>query len=548
MTATSGSAVNDEYGATSIVTVTPLFGNGTNTNFYVIRHADITSTSNATYMLNVSTSHGPVVIPQAGGKLSLNGRDSKIHVTDYDIGGINLVYSSAEVYTWVKSAQDGRVVVLYGGAEETHEAAFPASLGIPTIIEGSDVTILQLNSTWVLNWRVTSRRRVIKIGRLEIHLLFRNEAYLYWPLELPAPHPIGNYTSASKSAVIIKAGYLLRSASIFGNELRLTGDINSTTDVEVISLPSAGVSAISLNGKRLSTTRSKTGKLLATVNFQSPQIHLPSFLGPTWKFLNSLPELHPSYDDSFWTDLTHSTSNNPLNLSTPTSMYASDYGYHTGSLIYRGHFTASGSESTFFMEVNGGLGFGYSVWVNSTFLGSWAGSGSNQSYFQTFILPSTLQRGTPVVLTVLIDHMGQDEEAHGTDAIKYPRGILNYTLSGHPQSDIKWRMTGNLGGEQYRDLTRGPRNEGAMFAERQGFHLPNPPNAEWESSNPVETGISTAGIGFYTTSFDLNLPKGYDVPLSFVFNRTANRVVGSNNGHNYRCQLFVNGYQFGKYG
>ncbi|RFU27141.1 Beta-galactosidase, partial [Scytalidium lignicola] len=66
--------------------------------------------------------------------------------------------------------------------------------------------------------------------------------------------------------------------------------------------------------------------------------------------------------------------------------------------------------------------------------------------------------------------MGYDEEAPGTDAIKFPRGILNFGVSGNSQDEIKWKMTGNLGGEQYRDHVRGPLNEEAMYAERQGYH------------------------------------------------------------------------------
>ena len=498
-------------------------------------------------MLNVSTSQGLIAIPQLGGMLSLNGRDSKIHVTDYDVGGINLVYSSAEVYTWVKCAQNGLVLVLYGGAEEIHEAAVPVSLGAPIIVEGSGVIITKVGSTWVLHWKVTPARKVVKINNLEIHLLWRNEAYQYWPMELTASDPIGNFTSMSKSMAIIKAGYLLRSATLVGNELKLTGDINSTTGIEIIALPTSPVS-ISFNGERLTTSRSKIGKLTATLNFQSPKLHLPDFTGPTWKYLDSLPEIQSSYDDSHWTALTHLTTNNPLNLTTPTSMYASDYGYHTGSLIYRGHFTANGNDSAFSATVVGGDGFGHSAWLNSVFLGSWAGSGSNQSYSQTFDFPTSLKEGSSNILTILIDHMGQDEEAPGTDAIKYPRGILNYSLPGHAQSDVKWKMTGNLGGQSYRDLARGPRNEGAMFAERQGYHLPRPPNANWKSSNPVENGISAAGVGFYTTSFELDIPDGYDVPMSFVLNGTSSAGRIDNSGFNYRCQLFVNGYQFGKYG
>ena len=78
-------------------------------------------------------------------------------------------------------------------------------------------------------------------------------------------------------------------------------------------------------------------------------------------------------------------------------------------------------------------------------------------------------------------------------------------------------MTGNLGGEDNRDHVRGPRNEGAMFAERQGYHLPAPPSEDWEVSNPMK-GLQEAGVRFYSTSFELKVPEGYDVPMSFVFN------------------------------
>ena len=45
---------------------------------------------------------------------------------------------------------------------------------------------------------------------------------------------------------------------------------------------------------------------------------------------------------------------------------------------------------------------------------------------------SPLTKGKSHVQKVLIDRMGQDEEAPGTDQIKRPRGITDYSLSGHP--------------------------------------------------------------------------------------------------------------------
>lgn len=126
--------------------------------------------------------------------------------------------------------------------------------------------------------------------------------------------------------------------------------------------------------------------------------------------------------------------------------------------------------------------------------------------------------------------------------MKAPRGILNYALDSQPQSAVTWKLTGNLGGEQYVDKDRGPLNEGGLYAERQGYTQPRPPSANWAAGSPL-TGISTAGVAFYSTSFELDLPKGYDIPLTFNFgNTTINNATAD-----HRAQLWVNGYQFGKY-
>lgn len=44
--------------------------------------------------------------------------------------------------------------------------------------------------------------------------------------------------------------------------------------------------------------------------------------------------------------LTRISANNLHNISSPTSLYALDYGYHGGSFVYRGHFTANSNKET----------------------------------------------------------------------------------------------------------------------------------------------------------------------------------------------------------
>ncbi|KAH8698712.1 galactose-binding domain-like protein [Talaromyces proteolyticus] len=117
---------------------------------------------------------------------------------------------------------------------------------------------------------------------------------------------------------------------------------------------------------------------------------------------------------------------------------------------------------------------------------------------------------------------------------------LGFNLSGHSQSDVTWKLTGNIGGEDYLDIARGPLNEGGLYAERQGWHQPSPPSQNWDDSSPL-AGITEPGVGFWTNSFSLSLPKGYDVPLYFVFGNNRDST------QSYRVQLYVNGYQYGKF-
>lgn len=209
---------------------------GSPTSFYIIRHSDLTSFNSTPYKFNVPTSLGNLSIPQLGGSLSLNGRDSKFHVVDYDMGSINLIYSTFEILSWKHSGSKS-VLILYGGEDEIHEFAIPASFGCPSRIEGSDVTVHESSSSVIVHWKVSRGRRVLTFGsRLEVHLLWRNDAYNYWVLDIPAPPPLGLHVSPSRQnqSVIVKAGYLVRTANIVRDVLYLTGDVNVTSEVEVI--------------------------------------------------------------------------------------------------------------------------------------------------------------------------------------------------------------------------------------------------------------------------------------------------------------------------
>ena len=89
------------------------------------------------------------------------------------------------------------------------------------------------------------------------------------------------------------------------------------------------------------------------------------------------------------------------------------------------------------------------------------------------------------------------------------------------------------------DKVRGILNEGGLYGERQGWHLPGFSTQGWTQRN-LSAGLpnSAAGIGFFVTTFKLDIPKELDVMLSFNFEEPL--------GQPYRAFLFVNGWMMGK--
>lgn len=92
----------------------------------------------------------------------------------------------------------------------------------------------------------------------------------------------------------------------------------------------------------------------------------------------------------------------------------------------------------------------------------------------------------------------------------------------------------------YPDRVRGVLNEGGLFGERQGWHLPGFDTFKWET-RALSQGIPNgAGIGFFVTTLELDVPRDADAMMSFVFDN------GGTQDQDYRALLFVNGWQFGK--
>jgi hypothetical protein len=81
--------------------------------------------------------------------------------------------------------------------------------------------------------------------------------------------------------------------------------------------------------------------------------------------------------------------------------------------------------------------------------------------------------------------------------------------------------------------------EGGLYGERLGWHLPGFDTSDWSTASPLEDGVDGSGIRWFSTLFDLNIDNDLDVPIGIE--------LGAPSGTIARCLLFVNGYMYGKF-
>ncbi|KAK6540670.1 hypothetical protein TWF694_008063 [Orbilia ellipsospora] len=514
--------------SSSQMTITTLKDNvGGKTRFNIIRQSNPNELTNSNWKLSLTTSAGTLSVPTLNNaNFVLPSRDSKTIVTDYSAGGVNILYSTSEILTW-QVIDSKTIIVLYANKGEIGETAIISSATLtPSVLSGNSgsVSSKQSGSTFTIQYQHTGAT-VISLGsNILLYVVERVDAYNFWVPDLSIP-------------VILKGGYLLRAATFSGNTLSLSGDTNGTTTFEVFA--GSAVSTVTWNGKGLSLSKTSYGSLTGTYSPTLPSVSIPTLSSLTWKYADSLPEIQTSYDDSKWVSASNTYTPNSQKPSTPVILYASDYGFHSGNILWRGHFTATGGETAFKVTVQGGSGFGYSVWDNGVFIGAWTGNGGTGSHSDTFTL-STWAKGSKHVITVVQDHSGLEQNwTANTDSFKAYRGISAYSFNGATPTLNGWKVTGNLGGEKNVDTVRGGYNEGGLYGERQGWHLPGFDDSSWAAKSPQQ-GPGGPAIEFYRTTFSLSIPSGVDYPMSIDLGNAIN-------GSPLRAQIFVNGYHFGKY-
>ncbi|EGN93829.1 glycoside hydrolase family 35 protein [Serpula lacrymans var. lacrymans S7.3] len=557
--------------------VTLLRNPDTSTSFYIARQNDSTSTGITTFKLNVTTSAGNLEIPQVVPEITLGGRQSKLIVTDYSFGSSNVLYSTAQVlYAGQIGGRD--VLYLYGDSTQEHEVSLVLT-GTPRLQADTPhiSSHLSTGQGTIISFLSGIEGLVTVWDSSEQLILYSDAdtAGTFWSPEIPSNATSGDAATFSNywqfgtnTSILVGGPYLVRNATITGSTLNLRGDLNDSVRLTVIAPET--VTSITWNGMDISADVAATSNLTTQGGFVAqiqPASGISSIPVPTlsnWKYANSLPEIQSNFSDASWTLANHTTTNIPFKpyYGDGRVLYGCDYEYCENIVLWHGHFNATENTKSVNLSINGGEAFAASVWVNDVFLNTSYGNSTNNANIvdetdEKFYFPSgSLNYGQDNVITILQvsthihlsstdelyvcvpkDNMGLDESGSEIDEEKSPRGVRGFQLNTGDFGE--WKVQGKIGGyTNYPDKVRGVLNEGGLYGERLGWHLPGFDTSIWESRDITE-GLpgSAAGVGFFVTTFDLQIPEYYDAPMSFTFDQSSQP---------YRVQLYVNGWMMGK--
>ncbi len=276
------------------------------------------------FNLTVTTSVGTITIPQAVPNITLNGRQSKVIVTDYHYGSSGFVlWSTAPIFFagYIGTRDVLYVIVDRGEPSElalSHSAR--VDLKFPEGITGEGpLAVIDTDTSLVLVSTTLT-------------------AGTFFAPVLNGTGPHANFWQiGTNSTVLVGGPHLIRNASLgTDGTLALHGDLNASVTLQVIGPPH--MTTVTWNGQPVAKNITAThglsrhpGAFVGYLPFSSTNITVPTLTG--WKFSDSLPEIKATFNDSNWVVANHTTTNVPFKpyYGDGRVLYGCDYGLYAES-------------------------------------------------------------------------------------------------------------------------------------------------------------------------------------------------------------------------
>ncbi|ESQ76146.1 beta-galactosidase [Asticcacaulis sp. AC402] len=494
------------------------------------------------FSFDLTTRDGTFRVPQQG-TLRLKGQDAKLLVADYALERHHLVYSTSQLQTHLRQAQENGgwrdIALFYGPRGEDGETVlrFKKQPKI-TVLSGNVAVVWDgKTKTLRLNYVHSAMNRVrietSRTERLELLLAEDEVAKTFWRQDTP------------EGPVLERSNALIRTARFDNGTLHLTGDTAEESTLEIWA--PKPVEGLTFNGQPAAFAMME-GALWTTGLAGPDSVTLPDLTRAQWLRRKDSPEADPRFDDSKWRAADLKESAATMDTQPPAGqpvLSMSDYGFHHGDVWYRGKFRIKGqSPETLNFTWNGGPAGVAQVWIDGRFIGERdgnAGEARPKTTMKSHLYLPKLKAGEHSI-SVMVRNNAHNWDLGADDEHKEARGLISVELGKLP---ILWKIQGNKGGEFISDLVRGPMNNGGLYGEREGWYLPTGPYPDttgWEITS-VDDDPPAPGTYWLRTNFNLDLPKDHDTQIGLVMGdpsvqRTTNRT---------RILIFVNGWHVGNF-
>lgn len=271
------------------------------------------------FNLTVTTSAGTIFIPQAVPNITLNGRQSKVIVTDYHYGSSGFIHWSTAPIFFAGHISSRDVLYITADPGEPSEVALSHSAGVDLrfpegVPQRGAISAIDTDTSLVL-------------------VSTSLTAGTFFAPVLGGTGPHANFWQiGTNSTVLVGGPHLVRNASL-GEDgtLVLHGDLNASVTLQVIGPPH--MTSVTWNGEPVVKDSTATdglsllpGTFVGHLTFSSTKIAAPALAG--WKFSDSLPEIQAAFDDSYWVEADHFTTRIPSKpyYGDGRVLYGCDYG------------------------------------------------------------------------------------------------------------------------------------------------------------------------------------------------------------------------------
>jgi beta-galactosidase GanA len=469
--------------------------------------------------------------------LRLNGYDAKWLVAGVTVAGQRLVYSTSELQhamtidgesvalIYGRVAEDGQTLLRYAGAPRV------------TVVEG-DVRhhFDAAKGDLVLDYRHAglARVRIEGGGRPPLTLLIADEAEAmrFW----------------KDDDALVRGPQLLRGAARKGSTLALKGDTATESPLEIWA-PRA-VRNVSWNGARVALTPGAGASRVAAEPLTGPATFaLPAL--DSWRVQTGSPEAAPEFDDGKWQAIDRRAyASITARPDGQPNMLMDAYGFHEGDVWYRGRFTGTHDAERVRLYYGAGGSGMVQVFLDGKLVGQDELPGGLPRPITTgaasFDLPPEAKTPGEHVIAIMVRNNGHNWDLDADDFHKEARGLVSVSVEKQAGRSfgvpIAWKIQGRRGGEDLADPVRGVANNGGLYGERVGWHLPGFDDRRWQAATLPITSAKP-GTTWYRTSFDLAVPKGQDATIGVQFGDPG--VPRS--PVDYRAILFVNGWNMGQF-